>query len=244
MELTVTLLRGIPAALLTGVYSTLILLVSATRGCKAADPLVFAWSRWVLWCAGLETMAKGLEHMPSRGFVLVANHQSYFDPMILFRYIQQHMRYLAKWELSRIPIFGQAMVWSGNICVRRDKKSDQGVIEEAAKRIHAGTNIGFFAEGSRSVDGKLKPFKKGAARVAIAAQVPILPVAMAGVREAWPRDKLRIRKAKATLVMGEPISTEGLTSEDVDALTARVQAAVAQLLREGEVLLKEWEQKK
>ncbi|MCL2179206.1 MAG: 1-acyl-sn-glycerol-3-phosphate acyltransferase [Proteobacteria bacterium] len=243
MELTVTLLRGIPAALLTGFFSTLILLISVTFGCKAADPVVFHWCWWVLRCAGLKTKAVGLEKMPKTGFVLAANHQSYLDPMVLFHHIRQHIRYLVKWELRKIPIFGQAVVWGGNICVRRDKKSDQGAIEEAAKRIHQGTNIVFFAEGSRSADGRLKPFKKGAARVAIVAQVPIVPVAMVGVRDAWPRDKLRIRKAKATLVVGEPISTEGLTLGDSESLTARVQAAVAQLLEEGGTLLEKWKQK-
>jgi len=240
MELMVTLLRGIPAAVLTGFFSTLIILVSLTRGVKAADPLVFSWCNWVLRCAGLRTRAAGLENVPSSGFVLAANHQSYLDAMVLFRYIRQHMRYLAKWELRKIPIFGQALVWGGNICVRRDGKTDQGAIEEAARRIHQGTNVVFFAEGSRSVDGKLTPFKKGAARVAISAQVPILPVALAGVRDAWPRDKLRIRKAKATLVVGKPIPTEGLTMEDAQSLTTHVQAAVAQLLAEGEALLDKW----
>jgi len=240
MALIVTLLRGIPAALLTGFFSTLIILVSLTLGCKAADPLVFGWCNWVLRCAGLRTKAVGLENVPSTGFVLAANHQSYLDPMVLFRYIRQHMRYLAKWELRKIPIFGQAIVWGGNICVRRDGKSDQSAIEEAAGRIHQGTNVAFFAEGTRSFDGKLKPFKKGAARVAISAQVPIVPVALAGVRDAWPRGKLRIRKAKATLVVGKPISTEGLTLADAESLTTRVQAAVAQLLEEGEALLEKW----
>jgi len=240
MELMVTLLRGIPAALLTGFFSALIILVSVTLGCKAADPLVFRWCHWVLRCTGLRTKAVGLENVPSAGFVLAANHQSYLDAMVLFRYIRQHVRYVAKWELSRIPLFGQAIVWGGNICVRRDGKSDHGVIEEAARRIHQGTNVAFFAEGSRSVDGKLKPFKKGAARVAISAQVPILPVALAGIRDAWPRGKLRIKKAKATLVVGEPIPTEGLTLEDAESLTVRVQAAVAQLLAEGEALLEKW----
>ncbi|MCL2013306.1 MAG: 1-acyl-sn-glycerol-3-phosphate acyltransferase [Cystobacterineae bacterium] len=244
MELTVTLLRGIPAALLTGFFSTLIILTSVIFSCKAADFWVFRWCRAVLRCTGLRTKAKGLEHVPSSGFVLVANHQSYLDPMVLFRYIRPHMRYLVKWELRKIPIFGQAVVWGGNICVRRDKKSDQGAIEEAARRIHQGTNIAFFAEGSRSPDGKLKPFKKGAARVAIVAQVPLVPVALAGVRDAWPRDKLRIKKAKAILVVGNPIPTEGLTLADVELLTARTQATVAQLLAEGEALLEEWKLKK
>jgi 1-acyl-sn-glycerol-3-phosphate acyltransferase len=240
MELIVTLLRGIPAAVLTVFFSALIILVSLTLGSKAADPLVFSWSNWMLRCAGLRTRAAGLENMPSSSFVLAANHQSYFDAMVLFRYIRRHMRYVAKWELRKIPIFGQALVWGGNICVRRDGKSDQGAIEEATGRIHRGTNVVFFAEGSRSMDGRLSPFKKGAARVAISAQVPIVPVALAGVRDAWPRGKLRIKKAKATLVVGEPIPTEGLALADAESLTARVQAAVAQLLAEGEALLEKW----
>jgi 1-acyl-sn-glycerol-3-phosphate acyltransferase len=244
MELIVTLLRGIPAALLTGFFSTLIVLVSLLFNCKAADPLVFSWCNGVLWCAGLRTRAVGLEKIPSSGFVLVANHQSYFDPMLLFRYIHQHMRFVAKWELRRIPIFGQAIAWGGNICVRRDGKSDQRAIEEAARRIHQGTNIVFFAEGSRSPDGKLRPFKKGAVRVAISAQVPVVPVALAGVKDAWPRDRLRIKRAKAVLVVGEPISTEGLTLADAELLTRRVQAAVAGLLAEGEVLIEKWKMEK
>ena len=240
MGLLVTLLRGIPAALLTGFFSSLIILVSVTLGCKAADPLVFSWSNWVLRCAGLRTRAAGLENVPSTGFVLAANHQSNLDPMVLFRYIRQHMRYVAKWEIRKVPILGQAIAWGGNICVRRDGKSDQGAIEEAARRIHQGTNVAFFAEGTRSFDGRLAPFKKGAARVAIAAQVPIVPVALAGVRDAWPRGKLRIKRAKATLVVGKPISTEGLCLDDAAQLTERVQAAVMQLLEEGEALLEKW----
>jgi 1-acyl-sn-glycerol-3-phosphate acyltransferase len=113
---------------------------------------------------------------------------------------------------------------------------------EAARRVAAGYTVVFYPEGTRSRDGRLLPFKKGGFRLALQAQVPILPVAIRGTRELFPPDHWRFRGGRVDAVVREPIETTGLGAADLDVLMERTraslqaglaEAAARRVLREG-----------
>jgi 1-acyl-sn-glycerol-3-phosphate acyltransferase len=139
----------------------------------------------------------------------------------------------------RIPLFGWALKQAGNVIVDRSGgRSDKARLGSAVEHLKGvDKSIVFFAEGTRSEDGVLQPFKKGAAIFAIDAQLPLVPAAIAGTHEILPKGTLQVRPRPAALVVGEPIDTRGCTHDDRDALTQRAHASVQTLLAEAKVLL-------
>ena len=114
---------------------------------------------------------------------------------------------------------------------------DKTKLNHAVERVRDKTSIVFFAEGTRSEDGVLRPFKKGAAIFAIDAQVPLVPAAIAGTHEILPKGTLAVRPRPAALVVGDPIDTTGKNHDDREALTEQAHAAVEKLLLQAQRML-------
>lgn len=209
--------------------------VVAIPDAKNADPLIRFYVRSILTAAGVRHHAKGLENLPGENCVFVCNHQSHFDALLLFHYLPRHFRFVAKAELFKIPIFGQALKATGMIRVDRSGgENDRKTLAEAVSAVRERVSVMFFPEGTRSETGTLKPFKKGAAMLAINAQVPVVPIAVAGTSEILPKGSKWIHGGqRAVLIVGEKIPTQGLTIDDRDALTERVRVAVQKLLDEA-----------
>ncbi len=200
----------------------------------AADPAIYLWASSVLAVSGVKTAVRGLENLPAGNFVLAVNHQSHFDALVLFRHIRRHLRFVAKAELAKIPIFGAALKRAGNVFVDRSGGSrDKSKLNDAVERVRSTTSIVFFAEGTRSDDGVLKPFKKGAAVFAIDAQVPLVPAAIAGTHEILAKGSIAVRPRPAALCIGVPLETTGLTHDDRESLTLKAHASVERLLAEA-----------
>ncbi len=232
-----SLIAGPAAGAITGLFSPIVAGLSFYDE-LAADPALFLWASSILKVAGVKTIARGVDKLPPGNFVLAVNHQSHFDALVLFRHIRRHMRFVAKRELTKIPIFGQAMRKAGNVIVDRSgSDADKKLLHEAIDAVRTRVSICFFAEGTRSEDGVLRPFKKGAAVFAIDAQVPLVPAALAGTHEILPKGTLQVRAKPAALVIGEPIDTTGMTHDDRDRLTKAAHEAVARQLEEANALL-------
>jgi 1-acyl-sn-glycerol-3-phosphate acyltransferase len=218
---------------ITGAFSPLVSALSLVDE-TAPDPLLYLWARSCLRVAGVRTEARGLENLPSGNFILAVNHISHFDALVLFGHIRRHMRFVAKQELSKIPVFGAALKRAGNIFVERTGgEKDKAVMAEAAHAVRERVSIVFFAEGTRSDDGVLRPFKKGAAVMAIEAGVPLVPAAVWGTHQILKKGSLVVHPHPAALVVGAPIETSGLTLDDRDSLTTAAHAAVASSLEEA-----------
>ncbi len=196
------------------------------------DPILRFWAKSILSAAAVRVEAQGLENLPPESCVLVANHQSNFDVLVILAQIPRHLRFVAKTELYRIPLFGMALRATGNIEVDRSGgERDRKKLEQAIAAVRERVSILFFAEGTRSASGALMPFKKGAALLAVQAQVPLVPIAVAGTREILPKKSIWIRGGRrALLKVGKPLSTVGLTIEDRDRLTQLAQNEVQSLL--------------
>lgn len=232
-----TIASGSAAFGLTGLFIPIVSGAAFVDEYSADLPLNW-WASTVLSATGVRTVAKGLEKLPHEHFVLVVNHQSHFDSLVLLKHVRRHIRFIAKRELGNIPFFGAAMRRAGNVFVDRSGSGrDRQTMHEAVQAVRERVDIVFFAEGTRSPDGVLKPFKKGAAMLALEAQVPLVPAAVAGTFEILPKQRWAIRPSPAALVIGDPIPTKGLTMDAGETLTEQAHAAVAALLAEGQALV-------
>jgi 1-acyl-sn-glycerol-3-phosphate acyltransferase len=219
------------AAATTAVVAPVVVALTL-RGEEEPDPLIRVWCNNLLRAAGVRAEVHGLERLPFGNAVYVCNHQSNFDPVFIFARLGKHLRFIAKRELFSIPVFGAALRATGMIPVERSgSERDKEAIDRAVAAVQSRVSILFFAEGTRDPEGHLRPFKKGAAVLALQAQVPLVPLAVAGTKDVMQKKSLLIHGGRPTVLMvGEPISTEGRTLEDRDALTEEAHAAVAQLL--------------
>ena len=160
------------------------------------------------------------------GYVVVANHESVADPFLL-SWLPFDMRWVAKEELFKPPLIGWAMRWGGDIPLRRGEgESVRTMLAECERALAGGISVMMFPEGTRSKNGELLPFKDGAFSLAIRAQVPVLPVALAGTREMRPKHSRWFGKAHARARILTPIPTRGLGPEDVGLVRDQARDAI------------------
>jgi 1-acyl-sn-glycerol-3-phosphate acyltransferase len=198
------------------------------------EKLSRAWCTTVLAGMGVEREVSGLENIePGRTYVFVCNHQSHVDPPTCFASLPGHLRFVAKESLFRIPVFGWSLRRAGHIAIdRSDRESSTAKMNANLDALRTRVSIVLFPEGTRSDDGKLGPFKKGAAVMAIQAQVPVMPMAISGTRFILPKGFNAIHSGKVRLKVGKPIPTNGLTLDDRESLTNRMRDEVAKLMTE------------
>ena len=189
------------------------------------------WSRDVLSAAGTPVVASGLEHIPrDQPVIYASNHSSMFDIWALFATLPGSVRFVAKRELFRIPVLGRAMLAVGHVPIDRTaRKRAFEAYDEAARMIRGGTSVVVFPEGTRSRTGELLPFKNAPFGLAIAAQVPIVPVYVHHTFEILPKGAWRLRPRPIRLVVGQAIPTAGRRPEDRERLRDEVRAAMVAL---------------
>jgi 1-acyl-sn-glycerol-3-phosphate acyltransferase len=195
--------------------------------------LARAWGKMLLAVSFIRVRAEGVEKLdPKANYVFVSNHGSYMDIPALLSTLQHQFRFFAKKGLFSIPFLGWHLRWAGHLPVdRSNARASLKSMTEGA-RIIADRHISvlLFPEGGRSLTG-LRPFKEGAAYIAIKAGVPIVPVAIAGLRELLPMGSGHIRSGRVTIRIGEPIPTAGLKIDARDALTTRAHDEIAAMLQ-------------
>ena len=194
------------------------------------ERLVHLWSRAFLSIAPIRFDGTQSDHLdPDRQYVFVANHLSNFDIPVLFLAIPHRIRYLAKAELFRIPFVAGAMRRIGIIKINRGAgPSSHGAINEGVAAAAAqGYSLIVFSEGTRSRDGELHEFKKGAFRIAIATGMDVVPVAVHGTWETWRPDARVFFPGTAEVVIGDPIPVADLTLADIDSLRDQTRQIIA-----------------
>lgn len=170
---------------------------------------------------------------PRKPYVVVSNHESNADPFLL-SYLPFEMKYLSKKALFRIPAFGWSMWIVGDIAVDRGDKDSRGrSLDGCRKVLRRKVSVLIFPEGTRSRTEDLLPFRHGAFRLAIEEGVDILPVALAGTRNALPKGTWLLSPARGHVLVGPPISTAGLTLDDASALAERVQVVISTMREEA-----------
>lgn len=160
-------------------------------------------------------------------YVVVSNHESFVD-ILLISHLPTEMKWMSKIEILKIPFVGWMMRMVRDIPLERgDAKSIVKAMKASRERLDSKVSVMIFPEGTRSLTGEMGEFKSGAFRLAIDAQVPILPLAVYGTRDALRKHDWRLGNATAEVRVLDPISTEGLTRDDMDDLRTRVRDVIA-----------------
>ena len=185
------------------------------------------WSLGCLRVARIRLVITGQDLVPTEGPVIyMGNHQGNFDIHALSVAIPRLFSWVAKEELFRVPLFGAAMRRAGYIPLdRSDGRKAMKSMRQAAERIAAGASVVIFPEGTRSLDGQLLPFKRGAFLLAMKAGVPIVPFTINGSLERNPPKRLELNPGTVSVAFAEPIQTAGASERE---LLERVRAVIAQ----------------
>ena len=213
--------------LVTVVISTSVIICSFfSRTGNGPHLLARFWANSILWVARAKITVSGAEKLdPNRSYIYMANHQSNADIPLLLGRLPVQFRWLAKAELFKIPIFGQAMRGVGYISIdRSNRKSAFESLKRAAQTIRNGTSVLIFPEGTRSRDGNMLPFKKGGFVLSVDSGVPIVPIIIRGTREIISKGHFMIRPAPITMQILDPVETSGYTRKTKDALLARIRS--------------------
>ena len=225
----------VPFALFLTLYvsiATLFRTLVLRRSADSVQDLAAWWARTIASASGVSVTVEGRELIETgKPYIFAANHQSQFDIFALQGFLGADFRWLAKKELFRVPVWGPAMRRAGYIPIDRSH-GRQAIrsLDEAARKIAAGTSVIIFPEGTRSIDGCLQDFKAGAMVLAIKSGVDIVPVAISGTHAILPKGKLLVNPGKVMIRMGKPIEMKSYGSKDKHDLAKRVQEAVAEML--------------
>jgi 1-acyl-sn-glycerol-3-phosphate acyltransferase len=195
------------------------------------DAAARGWGRRMLWGTGITVQIEGRERLdPNTPCVYISNHTSFIDIWAILAEFPGTVRFVYKKGMDWIPVMGLAMRAARHIPIdRKNHPRAFAAYEVAADHIRQGTSAVVFAEGTRSVNGRLMKFKKGPFVLAIAAQAPVIPVYCHNTYELMPRRSWSPKRGTVTLRIGAPIPTAGLSYSDRDALADRVRKAMVSL---------------
>lgn len=186
------------------------------------------WARLNAYLTPIRVAVIGREHVdPKQSYVITANHQSGYDIYVLYGWLGIDFKWVLKQELRRAPALGIACDRLGHVFI--DRSNTEAAIrslEVAKRRIVGGTSVLFFPEGTRSEDGRLLPFKKGAFRMALDLGLPILPVTLVGTRQILPPNTIRLFPGSAQLIFHPPIDVSGIDRSSVPALIEEVRRTI------------------
>jgi 1-acyl-sn-glycerol-3-phosphate acyltransferase len=185
------------------------------------------WARLIIHTCGIKVEIEGLENLRElKSYVLVTNHQSFFDIFAVLAYLPGDTRFVGKKELLQIPVVGYAMVHNGHVIVDR-----QGGGRSIRRALEAARNnnypICIFAEGHRHNDGRVHEFEQGAAWLAILSKLPCVPMAISGSGAFFPREaKFAVPGSRMRMTLLPPIPTENMKSGDREMLTQKLEESV------------------
>lgn len=201
------------------------------------------WAGGIIHAAGVsDLIVKGVEVLyDGAPYILMANHQSHLDPPCVIRSSDRPIGFLAKQELRSVPIMGWGMERTGHVFVdRKNREKSFASIDKAAARIAEGGCVLVFPEGTRTRTEELLPFKKGGFVLAVKAEIPIVPIGIAGTREIFPsQSRFVVGKGPVAVVYGAPIATTDYTLDTKHALMERVREAITALREEARTLVHE-----
>lgn len=201
---------------------------SVARG----DALLSWWAEKIFRAGNAGLSVYGREHfVAGQPYVVMSNHRSLLDIPALFLAVPGSMRMVLKEELTRVPIWGRALVASGFVPVsRKDHSRAVAQLDQAKKRLSSGVCVWIAPEGTRSRDGELGAFKKGGFHLARQLGLPIMPAWITGTESIIPPDSFVVSyDGNATVRFGAPIPTEGRSKEQVSQLADEVRASLLAL---------------
>jgi len=192
------------------------------------------WSRRLLAFVGLRCRVEnphGTVVPKGRPVIIMSNHSSLYDIPLVFQSLPGSIRMLTKRELFRVPIWGRGLAAGEFVAIdRRDRAQAIRDLAAARLKMESGIVLWIAPEGTRSRDGRLRPFKKGGFMLALETGATIIPVGIRGARDVLPARSLRFAPGReATVTIGRPIEASRYTLETRDRLMAEVEREIRTL---------------
>jgi 1-acyl-sn-glycerol-3-phosphate acyltransferase len=201
------------------------------------DDLLYPFAKfgcrvWVR-VAGGRVHVSGREHLdPAQTYLFAANHQSNIDPPLLFAYLGHNVGALAKKELTKFPIIKQGFPLAHVVPIdRRNREAAIASTERGADKLRSGHSLLVYPEGTRTVDGQLKDFKKGVFYMALEAGVPIVPVVVNDTRLVMRKGETKCHAHDVYVEILPPVSTQGYREENLRELIERVRQPILERVR-------------
>jgi 1-acyl-sn-glycerol-3-phosphate acyltransferase len=196
------------------------------------DKLIRLWARLLVRAAGIDLHIENVERIdPSKRYILVANHYSYFDITCILAAIPQPIRFMAKVSLFKIPIFGWSLARAGFIPIdRQNRRTAVKSFDLAAERIRKGNTVVVFPEEGRSRHREMREFQRGAFLLALKSRLEMVPMAIDGTYDVFRVGAKRITPGRVTIRVGTPIATEGLTLRDKERLSSEAREQIQSML--------------
>lgn len=186
------------------------------------------WSRLTCWLSLCRVKSSGHENLnKDTSYIFIANHQGSYDIFLIYGFLNHNIKWVQKIGLRKIPFVGRASEIAGHIFVDNSSLvSRRDSIEKAKKEIKGECSIMMCPEGSRTRNGKMSPFRRGAYKIALDMGLPIVPVTINGPYDVLKVDTFTLNPGKLELTIHKPIPTENLQTEDIPALMKQTKEII------------------
>ncbi|TNJ40066.1 1-acyl-sn-glycerol-3-phosphate acyltransferase [Chlorobaculum thiosulfatiphilum] len=190
------------------------------------------WGRFSARVLGISVEVEGEEnYRPGDTYLVVSNHAGMADIPLILGAMKLNLRFVAKEELGKIPVFGPALKSGGYVFIKRGQNREalQSMLQ-AAETLKQGRSIHIFPEGTRSKTGEILPFKRGAFIIAEKAKVPVLPVTIIGSNRITPKKSLKINHGTVRMIIGKPIEpgkAEALMKKSYKVISENLEKSAA-----------------
>ncbi|MCX8125138.1 MAG: 1-acyl-sn-glycerol-3-phosphate acyltransferase [Spirochaetes bacterium] len=209
-----------------------IILVPLTNPKIASYVCGAIWSRLNGYMTPIIVKVHGRENIdPKQSYVVVSNHQSHYDVFVLYGWLGIDFKWVMKQELRKVPGLGIGCEKVGHIFI--DRSNSQKALQslnEAKKKIINGTSVIFFPEGTRSKDGKVGDFKKGAFKMAFDLELPILPVTIVGTAKILPAHTINLFPGVVNVYIHKPIDINEFTESRIEELIQTTKSIITSSL--------------
>ncbi len=235
-EVVVSLYVWIVGPLVLSVWTILLFLVGLCRTGRLFEKMVKGLCRSLVWVSGIRIDTKGIEHIdPQKQYIVMMNHVNLFDGFVFYSRFPGYARGIEEESHFRWPVYGWVIRRVGLIPVsRRSGRKALESLKQAAALIQKKKDFSFIVlpEGTRTITGKLSPFKKGGFLLALEAGLDILPVIQLGSFQIKRKTSWLIKPGRVTLVVEPPVSSHGYTRENIGELMQTVRRAFLRHLEE------------
>lgn len=228
---------ALPWALFNTAFCGVTSLFSSIYSASRARGWGHWWGRTNNAAFGIKLRVEGLEHLPDDGggFILASNHSSSADIWALFAGVPADICWVTKASLLKYPFVGWHLKRVHIPVARRSAGNTKQFLDDGARKIQEGATVVIFPEGTRNRGGvDLLPFKKGAFLLARASMRPIIPVAITGAEEAWPKGQLLPNKGEVLLRIGPAIDPADFPDKDLTPLADHTRDIIKAMIAEDQ----------
>ena len=211
-------LIGLPLLILSTIITcTFIVLCYPWKNSKAPHAMQVLWGKCVFWSLLIPLKVTGGEKLdPNKSYVFVSNHQSLFDIFAVYIAVPNKFKWLVKKELKKVPFIGWACSAGGHIFVdRTNPRAALQSLERIKSELVDGISTAIFPEGTRTKNGEVGRFKRGAFQIAVDLNLPVVPISVSGLYEAMPSHTYYVKPgSKVSVHVGDPVNLSDFESRD------------------------------